>query len=186
MTKFPMNQNTPKGQTHTIMESPVWVAKLYSYWMTFAVSWFSLCWSRILLTHKYFPDGLTYSFIFAIPLIASVYIDEHFTQSFFKRDWEESKKMDNLSIRGIPIPKIREYIEFHIALRKKSILYSVAIYFIVILLMWNPNFDKVFIATITLMISTLMGGIIRTKIGNDKFGFNSSYFKGTSEFRSFN
>ena len=184
MTKFPMNKNTPKGQTHTIMESPVWVAKLHSYWLTFAVTWFSLSWSGILLTHKYFPDGLTYSFIFAIPLIASVYIDEYFTQSFFKRDWEESKKMDNLSIRGIPIPNIREYIEFQIALRKKFIVYSATS--AILLMFWSSNVEYVGAVVFMLLLSVFIGALVRMKVGNDKFGFNSSYFKSTSEFKSFN
>jgi hypothetical protein len=128
---------------------------------------------------------ITYSFIFAIPLVLAMYIDEHFTRSFFLRDWEESKKMDTMSIRGIPIPKIREYIEFQISLRKKFILYSVAIYAAALILMWNPNFDMVFAANLILLLSTFFGGIIRTKIGQDKFGFNSSYFKNTTEFKSF-
>ncbi len=185
MTKFPMNQNTPKGQSHTIMESPVWVARLHSYWLTFAVTWFSLFWIGPAFDHSHLPQ-LSFSFIFAIPLIASVYIDEYFTQSFFKRDWEESKKMDNLSIRGIPTPKIREYIEFQIALRKKSISYSVAIYFIVILFMRHPSLEQMLATNFSLLFFTIVGGIVRTKLGNDKFGFTSSYFKGTSEFKSFN
>lgn len=93
--------------------------------------------------------------------------------------------MDALSIRGIPIPKIREYIEFQVQLRKKFIAYSVALYAVSLILMWNPNFDIILDANCILLLSTFLGGIIRTKIGNDKFGFNSSYFKETTEFKSF-
>ena len=185
MNQFPMNNNTPDGQTHTIMESPIWIGRLHSYWPTFAVTWFSIAWLGPLLLDKYFPAMITYSFIFAIPLILAAYIDEHFTSTFFKRDWEESKKMDALSIRGIPVPVIREYIEFQISLRKKFIVYSVSIYAASLVLMWTPNFDKVFTTNIILLISTFFGGIIRTKIGTDKFGFNSSYFREVTEFKSF-
>jgi hypothetical protein len=185
MTQFPMNNNTPNGQTHTIMESPIWMGRLHSYWPTFAATWFSIAWLGPLLLDKYFPAMITYSFIFAIPLILASYIDEHFTSTFFKRDWEESKKMDALSIRGILVPVIREYIEFQISLRKKFIVYSVSIYAASLILMWNPTPDLVLSANCILLIGTFFGGIIRTKIGNDKFGFNSSYFKKTTEFKSF-
>lgn len=185
MTQFPMNNNTPNGQTHTIMESPIWMGRLHSYWPTFAVSWFSLSWFGPLLLDEYLPAMITYSFIFAIPLLIALYIDEYFTSSFFKHDLEESKRMDAMSIRGIPIHKIREYIDFQISLRKKFILYSAIIYAAALILMWNPTPDLVLSANCILLMVTFFGGIIRAKIGNDKFGFNSSYFKETTEFKSF-
>lgn len=182
MTQFPMNQNTPNGQTHTIMESPIWMGRLHSYWPTFAVTWFSMFWLAIQFSQT-LPAGLRMIFALALPLSSALYIDEYFTQTFLKRDWEESKKMDTMSIRGIPVPKIREYIEFQITLRKKFILFSTATY--TLLTFWSTNFKYVSILFLMLILSLLLGAIIRTKLGYDKFGFNSLYFREVSMFKSY-
>jgi hypothetical protein len=59
---------------------------------------------------------LTYFIMFALsPIIAristiAVYVDEQFTQKFDIPAWERSYQDDHMNIRGIPIPKIREWI----------------------------------------------------------------------------
>jgi hypothetical protein len=182
MTQFPMNNNTPNGQTHTIMESPIWMVRLHSYWITFAITWFSMFWVAIHFSQD-LPAGLRMIFALALPLSCSVYFDEYFTQTFFKRDWEESKKMDALSIRGIPIPAIREYIEFQISLRKKFILFSTTTY--ALLTFWSTNFKYVSILFLMLILSLFLGAMIRVKLGLDKFGFNSLYFRDINMFKSY-
>ncbi len=183
MTQFPMNNNTPNGQTHTIMESPIWMGRLHSYWPTFAVSWLSMFWVAPAFDHLKQIPGILFLFTLPIPLIVALYIDEKFTQTFFKRDWEESKKMDAMFIRGIPIPKIREFIEFQILLRKKLILYPSAAS--ILLMFWSNDIEYVVTILIVLLLSIIVGAFVRIKIGYDKFGFNSLYFKDISSFKSF-
>jgi hypothetical protein len=119
MTQFPMNNNTPNGQTHTIMESPIWIGRLYTFQPTFWITWFVMFGLAGLLSYFKVPEGFGDLFFTSFPLLIALFIDERFIQQFLMPAWELSKQDDHISIRGIQVPKVREWIEWHITVRKK-------------------------------------------------------------------
>lgn len=185
MTQFPMNNNTPNGQTHTIMESPIWIGRLYTFQPTFWVTWFvmfpipfmfPLSWSTM--------HGFAQLFHSAIPLILAVFIDEKVIQSLIMPAWERSKQDDHIEIRGVSIPKIREWIMWHIHWRKTIILGSAALYSV--LTIFSDDIDFVISMLFLEIALVVIFLLIKSWIGFKKFGFMSWYFSDVTSFISHN
>lgn len=183
MTQFPMNNNTPNGQTHTIMESPIWMGRLHSYWITFAVTWFVMFGLAGLLSYFKVPEGFGDLFFTSFPLLIALFIDEKFTQKFLMPAWELSKQDDHISIRGIQVPKVREWIEWHITVRKKVMFCIGSVH--VILIIFSDNEQYVSVMSFIFISSIIMSSLVKAWIGFKKFGFMSWYFSNISTFKHY-
>ena len=179
MTHFPMN-NTPHGRTYTIMESPIWIGRLYTFQPTFWITWFVMFCLVALLSDFHIPIGFGNLFFTSFPLFISLFIDEKFVQQFLMPAWERSKQEDHMSIRGISVPKIREWMEWHIHVRRKFMLYIGSIH--IILTICSSNEKYAFATLLIFIASIIISTLIRTWIGFKRFGFMSWYF---SEIASF-
>lgn len=188
MTQFPMSNNTPSGQTHTIMESPIWINRHNKIWLTLFLTYFIMfALSAIIALLPTIAFVRTIWFT-VLPILIAVYVDEQFTQKFDIPAWERSYQDDHLNIRGIPVPKIREWIMWHIIIRKKIFLYLAAF-----------NFATAFIASpfvnegnilgcqiITIIATLFVSTLITAYMSLQKFGFSGSYFADTKTFKSTN
>ncbi len=188
MTQFPMNNNTPNGQPHTIMESPIWINRHNKIWLTLFLTYFimfALSPIVALISTIAFVQSIWFT---VLPILIAVYVDERFTQKFDIPAWERSHQDDHMNIRGIPIPKIREWILWHISIRKKIFLYlatfNFATAFIVLPFVNEGNIlgCQIVIIVLTLFFSTLATAYIALQ----KFGFSGSYFADTKTFKSTN
>jgi hypothetical protein len=182
MTQFPMNQNTPNGQTHTIMESPIWIGRLYTFQPTFWATWFAMFCLSGLLSDLPVYDNFWTLFITSLPLLISLIVDEKFTQQFLMPAWERSAQENHISIRGVPVPKIREWIEWHIRTRKIALMYIGSIH--IMLTIFSNNEKYVFVMLVIFIIAIISSTIIKTWIGFKRFGFMSWYFSDITSFVS--
>lgn len=186
MTQFPMNNNTPNGQTHTIMESPIWINRHNKIWLTLFLTYFimfALCPVIALLPTVAFVRII---WVTVLPIVIAVYVDEHFTQKFDIPAWDRSYQDDHLNIRGIPIPKIREWILWHIIIRKKILLY-LAVFNFATALIALPFVDEGNIGgcqAITIIVTLFVSTLITAYMALQKFGFSGYYFADTKTFKS--
>lgn len=188
MTQFPMNNNTPNGQTHTIMESPIWINRHNKIWLTLFLTYFIM-----FALSPFIVLIPTFAFVRIIwmtvlPLVFSKFIDANFTQKFDIPAWERSYQDNHLNIRSIPIPKIREWIMWHISIRKK-ILHYLSIFNLTTALIFSLFIDEGYILgwQMVIIIITLFTSTLATAyIALQKFGFSGSYFSDTKTFKSTN
>jgi hypothetical protein len=185
MTHSPMNPDHQNGQTQTIIESPIWIGRLYTFLPTFWITWFVMFPIPFLFPHKWiFTHGLVQLFHSSIPLVVAIFIDENFVQKFLMPAWERSKNEDHITIRGVSYPKIREWIEWNILFRKKIILGSAIGY--TVLTIFSDNIDHVMKMILLEIVCIIAGTLSRTWFGFKRFGFMSWYFSDVSSFVSHN
>ena len=188
MPPFPMNNNTSNDQTHTIMESPIWINRHNKIWLTLFLTYFimfALSPFIAIISTIAFVQSIWFT---VLPILIAVYVDERFTQKFDIPAWERSYQDNHLNIRGIPIPKIREWIMWHIIIRKKIFLYLAAFNFATAFIA-SPfvNEGNILGCQIVIIILTLFFSTLATAyIALQKFGFSGSYFSDTKTFKSTN
>jgi hypothetical protein len=175
-----MNSNNQQGTT-TIIESPIWIGRLYTFLPTFWITWFVMFGLTGLLSSLNIPSGIGVLRITSIPILISLYIDEKFIQQFLIPSWESSKNEDHLSIRGVPYPKIREWIEWNIDFRKKALLWIAFIHCSLTIFSNNQNYT--FGMLLPFIASILISTVARTWLGFKKFGFMSWTISGTASIR---
>ncbi len=178
---LPMNSNNQPNTT-TIIESPIWIGRLYTFLPTFWITWFVMFGLAGLISGYYTPPhgaGLLLATFF--PIVISLYIDEKFVQQFLIPSWESSKNEDHLSIRGVPYPKIREWIEWKIDFRKKALLWIAFIH--CSLTIFSNNQSYTFGMLLPFIASILISTVARTWLGFKKFGFMSWTISGTASIR---
>jgi hypothetical protein len=127
-------------------------------------------------------DNFWTLFITSLPLLISLIIDEKFTQQLLMPAWEKSVQENHISIRGIPVPKIQEWIEWHISIRKRIFTYIGSIH--IMLTIFSNNEKYIFMMSVIFIIAIIISTIIKTWIGFKRFGFMSWYFSDITSFVS--
>jgi hypothetical protein len=181
MNQFPMNNNTSNDQAHTIMESPIWIGRLYTFQPTFWITWFVMFGLAGFLSYFKIPIGFGNLFFTSFPLLIALFIDERFIQQFLMPAWERSKHEDKISIRGVPIPKIREWIEWNIIVRKKTLTYIGIIH--IVLTIFSTSFNYAQTMILPFIAAIVISTLIKTWIGFKRFGFMSWYFSDIATFK---
>lgn len=184
MSQFPINQNTPNGQTHTVMESPLWIGRLYSFWAVLIFTFIVMLPVPFILPNSWKSfAGFIHLFQFGLPFIIAIFLDELFMQPFLKPDLENSNSLNHITIRGIPIPKIRDWMEWHLKWRKVIILTASSLY--IVLTIFSSDFDFVFGIFLLEIFMIIFGSLIKTWHGFKRFNFMSWYITNVSTFKTY-
>ena len=179
---LPMNSNNQPNTT-TIIESPIWIGRYYTFLPTFWITWFVM-FGLAGLIGCYFkvPEGFGDLFFTSFPILISLYIDEKFVQHFLMPSWESSKLEDQLSIRGILYPKIREWIEWSIKTRKRIIVSIAFVHITLTIFSTSGKYSSGML--LCFIVANVVSLPIRTWLGFKKFGFMSWYISGVASLRS--
>lgn len=187
MNKLPINEGSHQpNPPHTVMEKPLWLGRTESFPITLFVTWFVMFATCLLPTLIYSSQILCHLWISTLPLFLAIYIDDHFSQKFFMRDWERSKQFDDMTIRDIPLALIRDWVEWHILNRRKMI-FALAFFnlFFTLLFGWLKA-ETAMLLVLDIPIVSLIGGLVRAHFALKKFGFSGADLGAVSTFNSAN